>query len=288
MSMKIWTVFFFLLVPSLASFASGEVVMKALARAYPDRIESVEYRRGEWALSMDGEWFSWAQGRLLPEAKRDRWQEFVPIRFYRYEPGPFTPRKITPEVEERLRQRMVSFDNDGEVRFNAFLDRLYGIASQQEAERAMVWLTFLDRPVQLHPLLQDPLGRVDQRLRLVMLADGETRAFVRDLAQVHGFSWRPIAGTPRRSYHSYGVALDLMPRSFRGRHAYWRWAVNSGVEEWWNLAPHQRWTVPREVIKAFEAEGFVWGGKWLYFDAIHFEYRPEILLMAQPEETTKE
>lgn len=255
--------------------------MKALARAYPGRIEAVEHRRGDWALSMDGEWFYWAQGRILPESRRERWHEYLPIRFYRYFPGPFTPPEITPDVEERLRQRMARFDNDGEVRFNAFLDRLYGIASQHEAERTMVNLTFLDRPVRLHPLLEGPLGRVDQRLRLAMLTDGETRAFVRDLAQVHGYNWRPIAGTPRRSYHSYGVALDLIPRSFRGRHAYWRWAVNSGIEEWWNLAPYQRWTVPWAVVEAFEAEGFVWGGKWLYFDSIHFEYRPEVLLMAE-------
>ena len=27
---------------------------------------------------------------------------------------------------------------------------------------------------------------------------------------------------------------------------------------------------------AVEAEGFAWGGRWFYFDTMHFEYRPEL------------
>jgi hypothetical protein len=42
---------------------------------------------------------------------------------------------------------------------------------------------------------------------------------------------------------------------------------------------------PAAVIGAFEKQGFVWGGKWLFFDTMHFEYRPEILLMAHAEST---
>jgi hypothetical protein len=37
---------------------------------------------------------------------------------------------------------------------------------------------------------------------------------------------------------------------------------------------------PEEVIKVFESFGFLWGGKWTTYDTIHFEYRPEILLMS--------
>ncbi|MDR1839603.1 MAG: M15 family metallopeptidase, partial [Treponema sp.] len=35
---------------------------------------------------------------------------------------------------------------------------------------------------------------------------------------------------------------------------------------------------PQKVIKIFETYGFIWGGKWLFFDTMHFEYRPEILI----------
>ena len=30
-------------------------------------------------------------------------------------------------------------------------------------------------------------------------------------------------------------------------------------------------------VDAFEAEGFIWGGRWYHFDTMHFEYRPELL-----------
>ena len=34
-----------------------------------------------------------------------------------------------------------------------------------------------------------------------------------------------------------------------------------------------------DIVEAFEAEGFVWGGKWRFWDAVHFEFRPEILIL---------
>ena len=34
-------------------------------------------------------------------------------------------------------------------------------------------------------------------------------------------------------------------------------------------------------VEAFEAEGFIWGGKWSEFDLMHFEYRPELILLAR-------
>lgn len=258
----------------------GEPEVIAMADAYPGRIEATEFRGGEWALQMDGRWFYWAEGRLLPHEHRGRWQDFVSIRFYNYDLGPYRDREFTPEQEERLRNRMNSFNNDGRLRFNAFLDTLYGIQSRSDAERIMQTIDFLGHRTRVHPLVVTPLKRVEERLRRAILVEGETREFVRDLAQVHGYNWRNIAGTARRSYHSYGIAVDLLPRHFHQRYAYWRWAVNSGVEEWWKLPAESRWLIPQTVIDAFEAEGFIWGGKWLSFDNIHFEYRPEVIELA--------
>jgi hypothetical protein len=52
------------------------------------------------------------------------------------------------------------------------------------------------------------------------------------------------------------------------------------TEDWYAIPYAQRWMVPEAVVRAFEVQGFVWGGKWRFFDTIHFEYRPEILLAA--------
>ena len=34
--------------------------------------------------------------------------------------------------------------------------------------------------------------------------------------------------------------------------------------------------IPQEIVDAFEAEGFIWGGRWAHYDTMHFEYRPEL------------
>jgi hypothetical protein len=31
------------------------------------------------------------------------------------------------------------------------------------------------------------------------------------------------------------------------------------------------------IINAFEKEGFIWGGKWVIYDNMHFEYHPELI-----------
>lgn len=255
--------------------------VRALASAYPHRITATAVRDGEATLQMDRRWFYWANGRLLPADQRENWEEYVSIRFYNYTLGPPVPREITPELDARLRARLTTFSNDGAQRFNDFLDTLYQVSSRQEAERTMRTVVFLGKRTRVHPIVVEPLDRVEQRINRAMLHHEETRRFVRDLSQVHGFNWRDIAGTPRRSYHSYGIAVDLLPRSYNRQFAYWRWAVDSGVREWWNIPEEQRWSVPLPVLEAFEAEGFIWGGKWLSFDNIHFEYRSEVILLAK-------
>ena len=108
----------------------------------------------------------------------------------------------------------------------------------------------------------------------------ETRTFVEGLKGFAGYNWRPIAGTRSRSYHSYGIAVDLVPKSYRGLHAYWRWAMPH-VEQWYSLPYEKRWMVHQPIVRDFEEQGLIWGGKWFFFDTMHFEYRPEILILAR-------
>ena len=93
---------------------------------------------------------------------------------------------------------------------------------------------------------------------------------------VAGFNWWPIAGTQSRRY---GTSIDLVPRDYHQRFAYWRWATDAGLDKWWDVAFEDCWLVPQRVVDAFERQRFVWGGKWLFFDNVHFEYRPEVFLI---------
>ncbi|TVQ25066.1 MAG: M15 family peptidase [Spirochaetaceae bacterium] len=265
----------------------GAIEVDAMLRSYPGRFTRSEVRDGEWAIEMDGQWYYWAQGRLLPSDLRAQAEHFIPIRFYRYDLGPISPRVIDDELAEQLRTRgsAASGDQgDGRMRFNGFLDALYGISSERDAEFTVVPTRFLGFRTRVHPILVEPLERVERRIRVAMLSDDALRGFVEGLAVVSGYNWRNIAGTLRRSYHSYGVAVDLVPTSYQGRWAYWLWAAQGGIDEWWDIPLAARWTVPDAIVDAFEQEGFIWGGKWLSFDNLHFEYRPEAILMAQERE----
>lgn len=81
------------------------------------------------------------------------------------------------------------------------------------------------------------------------------------------FNYRYIQGTGRLSPHAFGIAIDLN----KSNSDYWKWAKKEDATK--RIASY-----PKELVKAFEDNGFVWGGKWAKFDILHFEYRPEIIL----------
>jgi hypothetical protein len=88
-------------------------------------------------------------------------------------------------------------------------------------------------------------------------------------------NWRSIQGTQRRSMHAYGVAVDFhLPKPV---HHYWQWSgCKSGAPCPYPAAVLKDERL-QEVVKVFEAHGFIWGGKWHHFDTVHFEFRPELI-----------
>ncbi len=257
----------------------GERQIQALARAYPERIIETELREGQWAARIDDTWYYYAEGRMLPRELVSRYDEFTPLRLRPYETGPAELREVDDEFAERLRTRDRERAEDPPTRHNGFLDALYQVSSAREAEQRMVRIRFLGLSTRVHPKIVEPLERVEAEIRDSMQHDAEVRSFVESLRTASGFFWREIAGTASRSYHSYGIAIDLIPHSYEGRYGYWRWAKDAGIEEWWELPFERRWEVPQPVVDAFEAQEFIWGGKWLSFDPIHFEYRPERFIL---------
>jgi hypothetical protein len=267
-----------------AAAAPGAAEINAITTAYPDRIEDRSFRDGEWAVRIDGRWYYWEEGRLLTADLRPRSEEFTPLRFYRYYRGPLRIREVGPEFAERLRNILAEREADPPVRHPGFQDALYGVSSRAEAESTMVEVSFLGRRTRVHPVAVEALRRVEREVRQAASRDPDVAEFVGGLNAVEGFHWRNIAGTRARSFHSYGVAVDLIPGYYGGDFGYWRWAAEAGVEDWWALGEEDRFMIPQPIVDAFERNGFVWGGKWLFFDPIHFEYRPEVFLLS-PEAT---
>ena len=258
--------------------------MKALAAAWQDRIVEAAYRDGDWMLRVDDRWFAWAHGRLMPEAERGQWEEYAAHALYRY-PLELPPLPVIDEEgARRLRRRVRDDAANPPRRHEEFLGRLLRAGSRAETEQRVVRMQVAGFTVTVHERLQQPLALVSEDLRGLRLADPSVAAFLKGLAEMNGYNYRYVEGTRSRSFHSYGLAVDLVPKSYRGRHAYWMWAM-SRVKDWWTVPYEDRWMVPAPVVEAFERRGFVWGGKWLFFDTMHFEYRPEILLMARRPES---
>ncbi|MDP6946701.1 MAG: M15 family metallopeptidase, partial [Myxococcota bacterium] len=112
---------------------------------------------------------------------------------------------------------------------------------------------------------------VDKRLAAVRDAlAGLPRAQRRYFETTAGtFNWRKIRDTPRLSMHSFAVAIDVgVPYA-----DYWKWSKRRNADG----AIVYRNRFPMSVVTAFEAQGFIWGGKWYHHDTMHFEYRPELL-----------
>lgn len=264
-----------------------------IAASYPERIDEIRRFDGEWALRLGDDWFFWEQGRLLPENLRAQRASYTALHFYNYRNGTYELPQLTEAQEAALRayeERVTGQGSEAQGedppgpgesgRYPGFLDALWGVSNARDAERAMRRIRFLNIVTRVHPDIVEPLRRVERDIRSAMETDAEVHAFVGNMLMVSGFVWREVPGTRVRSFHAYGTAVDLLPRRYNG-FGYWRWARNSGVSDWWDIPLEQRYRVPDAIVAAFEAHGFVWGGKWALFDPVHFEYRPEVVSAAR-------
>ena len=262
----------------LVSRFSGEAVVKALAKAYPRRIAGADFRKNDWALKVGDVWFYWAGGRLLPEELLGREDEFSAYPFYRY------PSELPPLVQpdetaaSGLRARIASREANPPRRYPGFFNALWRIQDRETSWQRMKTTYFLGYKLEIHRELLEDLAAVEEEIQNLSRTDSEVRRFITTLAGFDAYNWRAIAGTGSMSFHAYGAAVDLLPKSYDGRQAYWRWA-STNFTDWFIIPYEKRYHPPRAFIQAFENHGFVWGGKWFYFDTIHFEYRPEIFIL---------
>jgi hypothetical protein len=255
----------------------GELEMAALYTAYPRRIRDLAFREGDWALRIDETWYYWAKGRLLPEELRDRWEEYASYRFYSYSLDLPPIPDLDEETKRRLKNRLEQAEVNPPRRHEGFLEDLYQAATRGQTEARIVTVKLMGFEVRAHEQVAAALEAVNNDLEVLTETDPGVRRFVAGLKGLAGYNWREIAGTRSRSYHSYGIAIDLAPKSFGGKHTYWRWALPQN-EEFYAIPYERRWMVPQQIVEVFEQWGFIWGGKWFFFDTMHFEYRPEILI----------
>ena len=260
----------------------AEQVMKAFSQAYPDRMGPAVYRNGDWAVFLGGEYFYYAEGRLLPEGLINSIAEYSGIPFYNYTADLPAWNPPTPEESARMRIRMEERQQPRQTtirRPQYFFEALWRIHDRDESWERVKQIRFLGYPVMLHYSILSQLSLVEERILAESRTNSAVRQWIDSIGTVTGWNWRNISATESRSFHSYGAAIDILPKSSGGREIYWQWTAQH-TPDWWTIPYSRRYHPPLEVIRAFEAFGFVWGGKWMFYDTMHFEYRPEIIFMS--------
>lgn len=265
----------------------AERVMRALAEAYPHQIEQVEFRNNDWAVLLRGTWYFFAEGRMLPQILLSNASIYSPQPFYNYQAELPPWRAPTPEEAERFRTMSNNRSQNPPRRSPHFFDSLWRAGSHSESYDRVKTMRFLGRSVTVHFMIMENLSLVEEAILEAAKTDSQVQTWINNINTLEGWSWRNIADTQSRSFHSYGLAIDIIPRSYGGRETYWLWSSRHRPD-WWNISYNERFHPPAAVIKAFEKYGFIWGGKWAYFDTMHFEYRPEILILSgMPPETRR-
>ncbi|WGK70292.1 M15 family metallopeptidase [Candidatus Haliotispira prima] len=259
----------------------GYIVFRALSQTYPQQINKLSFRSrlNDWSIQVNGTWFNWAHGRILPDALTQQYEEYLSFGFYHYpEDLPPVPPFDAEGEKEFLAQMKPHRQGLTTQESNAFRQALYQAPDKPAMDEQIQEIPFLEFRIKVHPMVIWPLKRVERHLLDAQQQDPELSRFFRSLRNISTYSWRKIQYFEKLSNHSFGTALDLLPQSWHGKAAYWNWERDR-QEDWFNIPYKERWSPPQSVIDAFESEGFIWGGKWLYFDPMHFEYRPELYLL---------
>jgi hypothetical protein len=187
----------------------------------------------------------------------------------------FEEKLATPDLEDQLSipyprswsPPVPPNADPGRIRVEAFFGKVYGAsAAEVRSKLAPVrWLPGLGHGRVQVTTAQGIAGKLEEVSREVLRLGRATAGKVRRASG--GFVWRTVAGTRRKSPHSWGIAIDVGVE----RASYWRWARPGpdGLLRFRNR-------IPLAVVEVFERHGFIWGGKWYHFDSMHFEYRPEL------------
>jgi hypothetical protein len=269
------------------------VEIKNFMRCYPDidYTTTFDLELNDWKIDMTADLFFertkkpkgkksasfyWAGGRLLPKEELTNKENYWVLQ-YEYENKLRDPKTYTAEEIEKIKQfgSAENRRNDGGTPM-FFFDWLYSAQSQKIIEDHIIRTTFLGKSTRIHERIWTPLKNVEKRI-LARKSSPEISAFLANLKSCDAYHWREIIQTSRKSFHSYGIAIDILPKRLNRKAIYWSWEKDKLGDKWMLVPLEKRWIPPAEVRKIFEEEGFIWGGYWVIFDNMHFEYHPELI-----------
>jgi hypothetical protein len=211
-----------------------------------------------WGLDLaNGEFVAWVTDSEVFDPESEQAPDLEDVFHTPYQPGPIVPVDTSDAGKP---------EDPGRVRVEQLFFATYG-ATRTEVSNRLAKVKFFGLRYPFHELAAPALARVVERLEPQVKADPSLLPFLKNIGGT--WSWRKIARSKSLSAHAWGIAIDLNVE----RSHYWRWKRRGEPLVWRNK-------VPQAIVDAFEAEGFIWGGRWQHFDTMHFEYRPELLSQA--------
>ncbi|MCR4822644.1 MAG: M15 family peptidase, partial [Treponema sp.] len=209
--------------PFLSSSVFCPAEIKKFFKNYPDLKYTASYdlKVKDWKISIEADLyfdrtakpkdkksaeFYWAGGRLLPEEELANKEKYWILQ-YKYENELRDPKSYTEEEVEKLKEFGSSENRKsagGSPMF--FFDFLYSAQSRVIIEDHIIKSTFLGKKTRIHERIYTPIKNVEKKI-LAEKEDPEIKNFIENLRSADAFYWREIAGTPRKSFHSYGIAI---------------------------------------------------------------------------------
>ena len=219
----------------------------------------------------------WQNGSLLPQQELQNAQNYWSL-LYSYAEKIADPKDFSPEDIQRIRDYSSKENRaNGAKTPPFFYDLLYDCKTRGALETHIIKHTFLGKTTRIHERIKEPLNRIEKKILEEAKINPEVQTFLDNLLSADSYNWREIQDSGNRSFHSLGIALDILPKGWGQKNVYWAWRRDFD-KDWMLLPLNRRWTPPNRVIEIFESEGFIYGGKWIIWDNMHFEYHPEIIL----------
>lgn len=223
----------------------------------------------------------WADGKFLPLEElvnKDLYSPFL----YKYpkeipDPQNFTQEDITRIKEFTDPQNRTEGKGTPQFLYNL----IYNVETRNSTEAHIKSHNFIGKKTNAHEFIHKKLDLVQTDIFIASKTDSETKEFLDKLLSADSYAWRSISDSGNRSFHSMGLAIDVLPKGWGQKNLYWAWRRDIDLQNWMLLDLERRWMPPAKVIQIFEKHGFIWGGKWIIWDNMHFEYRPEVILYNQ-------
>jgi len=259
-------------------------LLKIFKEAYPQIDFKSEYdsNLNDWKIIITAnnksEILYWADGKFLPVDELKNKDLYSPF-LYNYPKEIPNPQNFTEEDITRIKE----FSNpknrtEGKGTPQFLYNLIYNVETRVSTESHIKRHSFLGKNTNAHEMIHEKLDLVQADILNAAKKDTETKEFLEKLLSADSYAWRVISDSGNRSFHSMGLAIDVLPKGWGQKNLYWAWRRDIDPDNWMKLPLERRWMPPQKVIEIFEKHGFIWGGKWIIWDNMHFEYRPEVVI----------